>query len=173
MRSSPGRRPRVIEMTNSASSLPLASSLSSRPSCERHVRHVVSLSSAETSVTVASGCGLFPQASSPVSVAAWAAPYRPLLALTTLTKPAIVGMCGGWISEHGRFLHWARSPRDARRTDCALQDAPHCEDAVTTRKDQRRTPQDVSGNGEPPAASSASSVGQSPRYLAALSIADR
>jgi iron complex transport system substrate-binding protein len=31
----------VIEMTNSASSLPLASSLSSRPSCERHVRHVV------------------------------------------------------------------------------------------------------------------------------------
>jgi predicted acyl esterase len=55
MRSSPGRRPRVIEMTNSASSLPFVSSLSSRPSCKRHVRHVVFLSSAETSVTVASG----------------------------------------------------------------------------------------------------------------------
>jgi hypothetical protein len=74
-------------MTNSASSLPLASSLSSRPSCERHVRHVVSVSSAETSVTVASGGGLFPHASWPVSVAACAAPSRPLAALTTLTKP--------------------------------------------------------------------------------------
>ena len=39
-------------MTNSAWSLPLASSLSSGPSCERHVRHVASLSSADTSVTV-------------------------------------------------------------------------------------------------------------------------
>jgi hypothetical protein len=88
LRSSPGRRPRVIEMTNSAWSLPSASSLSSRRSCARHVRHVVSLGSADTSVTVASGCGLFPHASSPVSVAAWVAPCGPLLALTTLTKPA-------------------------------------------------------------------------------------
>lgn len=88
MRSSPGRRPSVIEMTKSAWSLLLASSLSSRPSCERHERHVVSLSSADTSVMVASLCGLFPQASSPVSVAAWVAPCLPLLALTTLTKPA-------------------------------------------------------------------------------------
>jgi hypothetical protein len=75
-------------MTNSASSLTLASSLSSRPSFERHVRHIVSVSSAETSVTVASRCGLFPHASSPVPVDAWVAPYRPLLARTTLTKPA-------------------------------------------------------------------------------------
>jgi hypothetical protein len=71
-----GRRPRVIEMTNSAWSLPLASSVSSRPSCERHDRHVVSLSSVDTSVMVASACGLFPHASSLVSVAAWAAPSR-------------------------------------------------------------------------------------------------
>ena len=68
-------------MTNSASSLPLASSLSSRPSCDQHVLHVMSVSSVDTSVTVASGCGLFPHASSPASVAAWAAPSGPLQAL--------------------------------------------------------------------------------------------
>ncbi len=39
-------------MTNRASSLPLASSPSSRPSCERHVRQVASVSSVDTSTTV-------------------------------------------------------------------------------------------------------------------------
>jgi hypothetical protein len=73
-------------MMNSASSLPLDSSASSRPSCDRHERHVASLSSAGTSVMTASLCGLFPHASSPVSVAACAAPSPALLALTTLTK---------------------------------------------------------------------------------------
>jgi hypothetical protein len=39
-----------LEMTNGASSMPLASSLSSsRPSCKRHERQVASLSSADTS----------------------------------------------------------------------------------------------------------------------------
>jgi hypothetical protein len=45
-----GAQARVIEMTNSASSLRLASSASSRPSCERHV---VSSSLADTNKQVA------------------------------------------------------------------------------------------------------------------------
>src|SRR5215831_17980981 len=113
-------------MTNIASNLPLASSLSSRPSCERHVRHVVSLSSVDTSVTVASECGLFPHASSPVSAVMdrvhgqrkvrTAPPGYADCAAAIVSrlrangpgpvKPATtVGMCGGEVGGMGGSLH--------------------------------------------------------------------
>jgi hypothetical protein len=75
----------VIEMTNSAWTLLLASSLSSRPSCERHVRHVVSLSSADTSVTVAFRCGLVPPA--PAIIDALATEFQ----LTSEEREQLVG----------------------------------------------------------------------------------
>ncbi len=77
----------MSESTNSASSLRLSSASPSSPSCARHERQVVSCSSVLVSVIGASLGGLVPHASSPVSVAAWVAPYRPLLAFTTLTYP--------------------------------------------------------------------------------------
>jgi hypothetical protein len=87
-RSSPGRRPSVIDSTNSASSLREVSVSSSRPSCSRQKRQVVAARSVPISVTGAPSRVHVPHASAPVSVAAWVAAYLPWLTFMTLTKPA-------------------------------------------------------------------------------------
>ena len=73
LRSSPGRRPKVMESTNSASSRTFVSASWSRPSWARQRRQVVSFSSTLVCTTGAPSRGLVRHASSLVSVAAWVA----------------------------------------------------------------------------------------------------
>lgn len=84
-RSFPGRRPSAIDSTNSASSRRPSLTRSPVLSSAQQVRQVTVLRSAPISVMGTSLRGRVPHATSPASVAAWTAAYRPPLTLTTFT----------------------------------------------------------------------------------------